>query len=58
MLKIVVPANVMIFMESILPITQLDYLEPYWSDFIIWANSIDIDSQELEKFGGSEEVTD
>jgi hypothetical protein len=58
MLKIIVPANVMIFMETILPIAQYDYLEPYWSDFVIWAFNIDVEAQELEIFGGNEEVTD
>ena len=41
MLKIIVPANVMVFMQSILPVTQYDYLEPYWTDFIIKIFRID-----------------
>ena len=57
MFKIAVPANVMIFMESILPITQYDYMEPYWTDFVIMAFNIDVEDQELEKFG-TEDVTD
>ena len=52
MLKIIVPANVMIFMESILPITQYDYLEPYWTDFIIYFFKFDVEAQELQQFGG------
>jgi hypothetical protein len=43
MLKISVPANVMIFMENILPIAQYDYLEPYWTDFIIMMFGIDVE---------------
>lgn len=41
MLKIIVPANVMVFMQSILPVTQYDYLEPYWTNFIIKIFRID-----------------
>ena len=58
MLKISVPANVMIFIESILPITQYDYMEPYWTDFVVMMFRIDVEDQQLEKFGGTEEVTD
>ena len=57
MFKISVPANVMIFMENILPITQYDYLEPYWTDFVIMMFDIDVKDQELEKFG-THDVTD
>ena len=58
MFKTIVPANVMIFMESILPITQYDYLEPYWTDFIVNTLRFDVEAQELEKFGGDQDVTD
>ena len=53
MFKTIVPANVMIFMENILPITQYDYLEPYWTDFLIKVFKFDVEAQELRKFGGS-----
>ena len=43
MFKIVAPANVMIFIEAILPVTQYDYLEPYWTDLIIKVFRIDVD---------------
>ena len=43
MLKIVAPANVMIFIEAILPVTQYDYLEPYWTDLIVKVFRIDVD---------------
>ena len=42
MLKIIVPANVMVLMEAILPISQYDYLEPFWSYFVIWVLQIDV----------------
>ena len=58
MFKIIVPANVMIFMEAILPIIQYDYLEPYWSDFIVKVFQFDVEAQELQIFGGDQKVTD
>ena len=45
MLKIIVPANVIVFMENLLPITSYDYLEPYWTDFVISALQFDEDAQ-------------
>ena len=35
MLKIIVPANVMIFMRAVLPIVKYDYLDEFWRKFII-----------------------
>jgi hypothetical protein len=58
MLKIVAPANVMRFIEAILPITQYDYLEPYWTDFVTKIFRIDLDAQSLSNFGGHGKVTD
>ena len=58
MLKIVAPANVMIFMNIILPIAQYDYLEPYWTNMIIYVFGIDEEAQELVYFYGNDEVTD
>ena len=49
----------MMFMKTILPITQDDYLEPYWTDFIIKILQIDVDAQELQSFGRKQDdVTD
>ena len=58
MLKIIVPANVMVFMEAILPITQHDYLEPYWTNFVIKIFRIEEEEQQLQIFGGNQEITD
>ena len=58
MLKIVVPANVMVFMKALLPITQYDYLEPYWSKFLVNSLKFDEDGQQLEVFGSNQAVTD
>jgi hypothetical protein len=51
LLKTIVPANVMTFMEAIIPITQYDYLEPYWSDLVSNTLGFEEDSCRLEYFG-------
>ena len=48
----------MMFIEAILPITQYDYLEPYWTDFVIKIFKIDQGAQSLINFGGHGRVTD
>ena len=48
----------MIFIEAILPITQYDYLEPYWTNFVTKIFKIDQDAQLLKNFGGHGRVTD
>ena len=58
MIRVIVPANVMIYMRALIPITQYDYLEPYWSDLVSNALGFDEESCSLEFFGASWRVTD
>jgi hypothetical protein len=41
MLAIIAPANVVIFIQSLLPVTRFDFLEPWWTQTLVKIFQID-----------------
>jgi hypothetical protein len=54
MLKVIVPANVLLLIQYLLPITQFDFLEPWWNNKLIGLFDIDEDKYEVLEINGSE----
>ena len=47
MLRTMVPANVNTLIQNLLPITQFDFLEPWWTDLIVKVLKIEVERYEL-----------
>ena len=47
MLRTMVPANVNTLIQNLLPITQFDFLEPWWTDLIVKVLRIEVERYEL-----------
>ena len=47
MFRIMVPANVNTLIQNLLPITQFDFLEPWWTDLIVKVLEIEVERYEL-----------
>ena len=52
MFRISVPANANTLIKNLLPITQFDFLEPWWTDLLVKTFGIDEDKYELFEING------